>query len=207
MFPVRDAILASLFFDFGVFLTESFLIPPYSSDDGPLVTNSRRPLRLNVGFLVSGPIGTSRDFDFDFPHLRVSDDLALDSFKGVARVSRTPQGLLVQADFDGDTGLECVRCLSPFSQHLHFDFTELYAFNQKSMTDSGLLVPEDAQIDLEPLVRDYALLEIPISPLDSPECKGLCPVCGQNLNVGDCGHRAAVEESPFAMLRKLENEE
>jgi DUF177 domain-containing protein len=170
------------------------------------VTNPRKPLRLNLGFLVSGPIGTSRDFDFDIPHFQVSDDLMLDAFRGTARVGRTPQGLLVQAEFEGKTGLECVRCLSPFSQYLQFDFTELYAFNSKSVTEAGLMVPEDQHIDLQPLVREYALLEIPINPLHNPECKGLCPVCGQNLNVGDCGHRAAVDESPFEVLRRLKDE-
>jgi len=171
------------------------------------VTNPRKPVRLNVGFLVSGSIGTSRDFDFDFPHFPVSDDLVLDAFKGTARVSRTRQGLLVQGEFEGNVGLECVRCLSPFSQRLQFDFTELYAFNSRSVTESGLIVPEDAHIDLQPLVREYGLLEIPISPVHDPDCQGLCPVCGQNLNVGDCGHRAAVEESPFVVLKNLKDEE
>jgi uncharacterized protein len=167
------------------------------------VTNLRKPLRLNVGFLINGPIGNSRDFDFDFERFQVSDDLGLDSFNGLARVGRTPQGLLVQGDFEGETELECVRCLAPFRQHLHFDFTELYAFNTKSVTESGLIVPDDAHIDLQPLVREYGLLEIPISPLHSPECLGLCPVCGQNLNERDCGHRPEMDESPLEALRKL----
>jgi uncharacterized protein len=167
------------------------------------VTNSRKPLRLNVGFLINGPIGTSRDFDFDFERFQVSDDLDVESFNGQARVGRTPQGLLLQGDFEGETELECVRCLAPFRQHLHFDFTELYAFNNKSVTESGLMVPDDAHIDLQPLVREYALLEIPISPLHSPECLGLCPVCGQNLNERDCGHRPEIDESPLEALRKL----
>jgi uncharacterized protein len=171
------------------------------------VTNPRKPLRLNLGFLINGPIGTSRDFDFDFERFQVSDDLALVPFNGLARVGRTPQGLLVQGDFEGETELECVRCLVPFGRHLPFAFTGLYAFNPKSGTDSGLLGPEDAQIDLQPLVREYALLEIPIGPLHSPECKGLCPVCGQNLNERDCGHRPEMDESPLEALRKfLDNE-
>jgi uncharacterized protein len=171
------------------------------------VTNPRKPLRLNIGFLVSGPIGTSREFDFDIPCFQVSDDLQLDGFRGLAKLGRTPQGLLVQADFEGSTGLECVRCLSPFAQLLSFGFTELYAFNEKSVTESGLTVPEDAQIDLQPLVREYALLEIPISPLHDPYCRGLCPECGQNLNVGDCGHRPTAEATAFEALRKLKDDD
>ena len=167
------------------------------------MANPRKPLRLNVGFLVSGPIGTSREFEFDIERFRVSEDLDLDNFSGLAKISRTPQGLLVEGEFSASIDLECVRCLIGFSQPIHFNFTELYAFNSKSVTESGLMVPEDAQIDLQPLVRDYALLEVPISPIHAPDCRGLCPVCGQDLNLRDCGHRPEADGSAFDALRNL----
>jgi uncharacterized protein len=85
---------------------------------------------------------------------------------------------------------------------LNWTFTELFAFDRRNKTDSGLLVPEDGQIDLEPLLREYALLEFPISPICKPECKGLCPVCGENLNKADCGHRPETY-SPFSVLKDL----
>ena len=81
--------------------------------------------------------------------------------------------------------------------------SELYAFTQKSLSESELLVPEDAHIDLAVLIREYALLEIPINPLHDPECKGLCIECGQDLNVKDCGHSQEDDASPFAALKKL----
>jgi uncharacterized protein len=70
------------------------------------------------------------------------------------------------------------------------------------MTESGLLVPDEGQINLEPLMREYALLEFPISPVCKPDCKGLCPVCGENLNQTDCVHRPE-PESPFSALKVL----
>jgi uncharacterized protein len=166
------------------------------------VTNLRRPLRLNIGFLINATIGTSRDFDFDYENMRLGDDFTVREFFGTARFSRTPQGFLLQGDFKAKTDLECVRCLDVHSQFLNWSLTELYAFNQSNMTESGLLVPEEGQIDLEPLMREYALLEIPISPVCKPDCKGLCPVCGENLNEIDCGHRPG-SESPFAVLKDL----
>ena len=167
------------------------------------MANPRRPLRLNIGFLINQPIGSSRDFNFDYPKMRLGDDLTLREFTGTARLSRTPQGLLLQADFGGCTDLECVRCLSTFEQALTWSLTELYAFDKRSVTDSGLILPEDGHIDLEPLMREYALLEIPINPLCKPDCKGLCPVCGENLNLVNCGHQSSGSESPFAALKPL----
>ncbi len=168
------------------------------------MSNPRRPLRLNVGFLINSPIGTSRDFSFDYESMRLGEDLSVREFVGTARFDRTPQGLLLQGEFGAETGLECVRCLEAFIQPLKWSFTDLYAFDKRSISESNLLVPEDSQIDLEPLLREYALLEFPISPVCRPECKGLCPVCGENLNRVDCGHRPQ-PDSPFAALKDLLN--
>ena len=90
-----------------------------------------------------------------------------------------------------------------FEFPLTWEITELYAFTKKSVTESGLMVPDDAHLELAPLMREYALLEVPINPLHDPECKGLCIECGQDLNVKDCGHSQDVDDSPFASLKNL----
>lgn len=167
------------------------------------MTNSRRPLRLNVGLLITAPIGTSRDFTFDYDKMRLEDDLTVTDFRGSARFSRTPQGLLLQGDFEARLDLECVRCLEAYRQPVHWEFTDLYAFDNRSLSESNLLVPEDGQIDLAPLLREYVLLEVPIQPICKPDCKGLCPECGENRNKVDCGHTGPGSESPFASLKEL----
>jgi uncharacterized protein len=167
------------------------------------MVNPRRPFRINVGFIIHEEVGTNHEFPFEFEKIQIGDDLELRSFTGLAEIGRTPQGLLIQGKFSGETVLECVRCLKEFSKPLVWNLTELYAFNEKSVSDSGLIIPEDAQIDLESLIREYALLEIPINPLHDPNCKGLCIVCGQDLNVADCSHRPHEDESPFSVLKKL----
>jgi len=165
------------------------------------VANLRKPLRLNVGFIINASIGYSRDFEFSFPIYK-DEDLEMTDVRGVARVGRTPQGLVVRANFGGDTTLECVRCLREYQQRLVWEFTELYAFKPENVAESGLLVPEDAHLDLQPLVREFALLEFPIKPLCREDCQGLCMECGQNLNEKDCGHRNEID-SPFSVLKDL----
>jgi uncharacterized protein len=142
------------------------------------VTNLRHPLRLNVGFLIKSPIGTRRDFKFEYEKMHLGEDLSVADFNGNAWFDRTQQGLLLQGEFEASAISECARCLEPFLQPLKWSVSEMYAFDKRNITDSGLLVPENAQIDLEPLLREYALLEFPISPVCKPDCKGLCPVCG-----------------------------
>lgn len=166
------------------------------------MANPRKPFRINVGFIIHEEAGYSHEIPFDLPKVKI-EDLELRDLIGSVTIGRTPQGLVVQGKFSAETTLECVRCLKEFTFPLEWDFTELYAFTKKSVSESELLVPEDAQLDLAPLIREYALLEIPIKPLHDPDCKGLCIECGQDLNIKDCGHSQESDDSPFAALKKL----
>ena len=170
------------------------------------MNHPRRPFRLNVGFIVHEEVGYKHEFPFEFEKVQISDDLVLRTFEGIVAIGRTPQGLIVQGDFSAETALECARCLTDFDHELNWDFTELYAFNKKSVSESEMLLSEDQHIDLQPLIREYALLEIPINPICKPDCRGLCSVCGQNLDEADCGHKDLTEESPFSGLKDLLDE-
>lgn len=167
------------------------------------MSNPRKPFRLNVGFIVHEEIGYSHNFPLEHEKAILSEDLTLTNFKAMIVIDRAQQGLVVQGEFSGDTTLECVRCLKSYTQHLHGDWTELYAFNEKSVSESGLLMPEDGHIDFTPVLREYALLEVPIKALCKPDCKGLCIECGQDLNVKDCGHTQSDDESPFSILKDM----
>jgi uncharacterized protein len=164
--------------------------------------NPRKPFRINVGFIIHEEVGYSHEIPFDLDKVAL-EDLELKHLRGSVQIGRTPQGLIVQGKFSGEASLDCVRCLKPFVHPLDWQFAELYAFNKKSVSETGLLLPDDAHIDLAPLLREYALLEVPINPLHAPDCKGLCPECGQDLNMKDCGHRPQDEDSPFSALKEL----
>lgn len=163
----------------------------------------RNPLRLNAGFLINQPVGYSRDFVFDAPHIHLPPDLELNDLNGTAHITRTAQGLLTQVKMQATLLSECGRCLSEFQQPLAIDFTELYAFSLNSVTDSNLRLPENGQINLAPLVREYMILEIPINSLCKPDCKGLCTICGENLNEVSCNHTNDVVDPRLAILKSL----
>jgi uncharacterized protein len=167
--------------------------------------NPRKPFRINVGFIIHEEVGYSHEIPFELEKVNL-EDLELQNFIGTITIGRTPQGLVVQGNFSADTMLQCVRCLNEFNHGLDWQITELYAFNKKSVSESELMVPDDAHLDLAPLIREYALLEIPIKPLHDPDCKGLCIECGQDLNVKDCGHSQENDDSPFATLKDLLDE-
>ena len=167
----------------------------------------RQSLRLNVGFLIHQSVGFSRDFYFDLPILTIEPDLNLNNLQGKARITRTPQGLLIQAELQALIQAQCVRCLTNTDQKLNAEFTELYAFSLRSTSESELILPEDGYIDLGPLAREYLVLEIPINPLCRPDCSGICAVCGEPQ--GDQFHVHDMESGDprLAVLKDLLNDQ
>lgn len=99
------------------------------------------------------------------------------------RMEAVTEGVLVTGVVRATLSGECSRCLGDVSQPVEIDVQELYAYPEKVDPDD-----EDAStltgdlIDLEPLVRDEVLLDLPFMPLCRPECAGLCPTCGVDLN-------------------------
>lgn len=150
---------------------------------------SRFPLRINVGFVLSMSPGDHRDVPLVFSSIHLSPELDLSDFKGTARFGKTRQGILLQGDFEAWLDQECIRCLEPFPYKISTEIEELYALDERYVEEEGLLLPQNGFIDLAPLIREYLTMEIPIRPICKPDCKGLCPACGTNLNQGACVHR------------------
>jgi uncharacterized protein len=170
------------------------------------VSSSHNPLRINVGFIIHESPGYTRDFEFEFPFLDLSDDLQAKDFKGTVTISRTQRGLLVEAQMSAIIATNCVRCLEATLTPVESDFTELYAFDQRTETENELIVPESGIIDLEPLVHDYLLLDIPKIPLCKPDCAGLCPICGENWNETRCDCDTDSIDPRFSKLKDLLDE-
>ncbi len=165
--------------------------------------NSRHPLRLNVGFLLNKNVGYSRIFDFDLDSVRIDEDLVAKALQGSIRLTRTAQGVYSQGRLGAKTDLNCVRCLTTFEQHLTIELEELFIYPPGRANDPILTVHENGILDLNPLLREYLLLDIPIQPLCQEDCKGLCPECGENLNDTVCDHTPSGVDPRMAALKSL----
>jgi len=96
---------------------------------------------------------------------------------------------------NGTLRLECGRCLEPFDVVVDAPFELRYVSAEHHPGDSEREVEDDDlstaffddnAIDLEDLMREQFLLALPMKPLCSDACKGLCPECGANLNTNPC---------------------
>jgi len=158
-----------------------------------------RLLRLNVGFLLKESAGYSREFIFDEPGTLPAEDVDISHLLGKLRLTRTPQGILVQGTLEAKTAIECTRCLTPLLYTFQVELSELFTLNS-----SGAYVIDDGDmIDLTPILREEGILSIPMQALCKPDCKGLCPECGHNLNEGSCDCVRDTIDPRLSLLRTL----
>jgi uncharacterized protein len=131
----------------------------------------------------------------------------------------------VRIDVHGKAELTapCGRCLAPTAVHLPVDFeltlvpSDEYVDESRGEKDAdtgkvaGSFEPEDAEedvytgkvIDLDPMLREQLLLALPGYPVCKEDCKGLCPVCGANLNDRECGCDRHVPDPRWAGLKNV----
>lgn len=96
--------------------------------------------------------------------------------------------------------LSCIHCLNEWPATVEVGFEAIFRhhpFDDESPIESG------GWIDLEPVIHDEVSLGLPPRPECRPGCRGLCPTCGVDLNVTDCGGHGEDSDSPFSPLRQL----
>ena len=98
---------------------------------------------------------------------------------------------------------KCARCLEPIQDAMHMEFTHTVVRQLNQESDDDYIVVPNGLLDMDELATDDISLELPIRVVCSEDCKGLCPVCGVNLNKETCdcevptwtpGHRNPFED-------------
>jgi len=165
------------------------------------VNKSNNPLRLNVGHMYNKAIGSSHEVPVDMDKI-VIEDLNIQSLRSVIRLSRTREGILLQVKAEAEVLTACVRCLEEFYLPIETEFEELYQFASRHREETDLILPNDGYLDLGPVYREYFILSMPIKRLCDSNCKGLCVVCGANLNTTICSHQSEEETETITFEQK-----
>ncbi len=121
------------------------------------------------------------------------------------RLEAVHEGVLVTGTATGPVTGECARCLEPLTSSVEASFQELYHYEPSPEEDDEdeLLLDGDL-LDLEPVLRDAVVLALPLSPLCSDDCAGLCVKCGVRLADAGPGHQHDDEVLPeWEALRQL----
>ena len=94
----------------------------------------------------------------------------------------------LKANVSFDFSVPCDRCAEPVEGHYRYAFSHVLVRSLENREDDDRLIEvRDEKLDLDELMREDILLELPTKFLCREDCRGLCPVCGKNLNEGPCG--------------------
>jgi len=130
-------------------------------------------------------------------------------------VYRTDDTVVVKGSVRAVYRAECSRCLVEFEQAVvvpvenTFVVTDAKDDAEKALfsADNDVYVYDGFEIDIVPMVRHELILNAPVKPLCSVECKGLCPVCGIDRNRESCRCEEENIDPRLAVLKDILCEE
>ncbi|MDR1851734.1 MAG: DUF177 domain-containing protein [Propionibacteriaceae bacterium] len=143
----------------------------------------RRQAPAPEGFgleLIGIPVGSAIDLDV--------------KFEGAG------DGVWVTGDAQFQLVGSCSRCLIELDYDDETSFEEFFYFSAPEGEEEPALVTEEA-IDITEVLRDQVLVDLPFQPLCKPDCLGLCPTCGVNLNENPDHHHDAETDPRWDMLK------
>lgn len=169
----------------------------------------RSPLRIDIGNLLKQRGQTlERSVQADVEPLDVGGEQV--EFEGPVRLDvrlhNAGGRLWADVKAHGRIRASCARCLKPVERALEFSYSEAFRRpDQDPLDDEGVResVFEGDEIDLSEGFREQLLLALPMRQLCREDCRGLCPICGADLNEGDCGCRPNDVDPRLAPLAEL----
>lgn len=161
-------------------------------------------INLNLSKLTHAVPGRQTTVTLDLGELEIGD-LSLSYLRGELEFTRVVDGILVVGTLETEIQTLCTRCLSPLKLPVTLTLEDTIGLpNAEITSERPVRVNEEGWADLTPLIREYAWLALPMNPLCSTDCKGLCPVCGGNRNLGECVCEETEEIDPrWEALRDL----
>lgn len=165
-------------------------------------------MQFNVSLLLREPVGATRRYGLE---------AEAPIHRGRVVLTRTPGGVLVQADAEVVLEAACSRCLAPFGYGARITFDEIYYQQVDVATGARLERPEEEPeafliglhhtIDITEAVRQYSEMAAAMQPLCRPDCPGICPICGQDLGIATCRCDRSAADPRWAALAALKTSE
>ena len=154
-------------------------------------------MQINVAQLLKEHAGATREHILREDIRNLDPDVVpLTDLVGRVQLIRTANGVLTTGTLQTSVELECSRCLTLFSKPVKFHLEEEFRPMLDIVTGASLPLSSDDEdatqidphhiLDLTEIVRQDILLAVPPFPVCRNGCKGLCSICGQNWNEGNC---------------------
>ena len=167
-------------------------------------------MQYNVAQLLKEPTGSTRSYQLWEEFTGV--ERIVDSARGTVDMLRTHQGVLINATLEIQDTITCGRCLGETGLDSDLSIEEefipvldLHTWRRQELPEEEAQGRIDANhdLDLTEFLRQYVITQRPMKPLCRPDCRGLCQICGGNLNEKQCGCRHESSDSSEGTLAQL----
>lgn len=127
------------------------------------------------------------------------------------KIQQSGEEYFCQGDVKAVLNIECSRCLEGFDLNCEYPVDFIACAEKPVIEDKDILDAEDyalfsdgdLQADISDILRQALILSLPLKPLCSEECKGLCAQCGTNLNEQTCSCKTEYIDPRWEALQKL----
>ena len=153
---------------------------------------------------VSGKDGNPLPFEgtVSFPNLSFQGGVLASQVYVLGEVKNTGGEIQLLAQLTATFHFDCARCLKSFSKPLQVRMAETVGKED----NQAYLKPENHRLDLTQAIYTHLLGSLSGKELCHEECKGLCIMCGADLNEGDCGCDRTLTDPRFDVLKELLNQ-
>ncbi|MFQ3550346.1 MAG: DUF177 domain-containing protein [Armatimonadota bacterium] len=169
---------------------------------------------------IAANVGKKISYELNEPAIKIidNDDCQCDKpITGRFSFSNTGSAIIVRGSFKAEVLVECARCLKSFCYNIEQDIDELLPLvggKDEIEEQLGELPGDDKEplfeyniFNLGEYLRQAIISALPIKPLCSEDCKGLCSICGSELDSEDCKCKEESVNPAFAKLEFLLKEE
>ena len=128
------------------------------------------------------------------------------------RIEKLGTEVMVKGDLLSELRLQCSRCLKDFNRALSLPVNVVYHPVEELKGEENYEIRHEEldmdfysgeELDMSNLIKEQIMLNIPMKPLCDEMCKGMCPVCGKDLNSESCTCAQVKKDSRFEGLKKL----
>jgi len=139
------------------------------------------------------------------------DDFSLEKIEGFCQLKKIRDTVFIDGGIETVVSANCSRCLEPTKVPVNAKFRHTFVPEKNRQKQEDELSSEDLEygyyeddvIDLDALIFEQIMLQMPIKVLCTDTCKGLCPHCGTNINRTSCDCHADFVDERLAVLKKF----
>ena len=142
----------------------------------------------------------------------VESDIIISPIKARLKIMKIGSEVIVKGEVVADIRLQCSRCIADFDHVLSVPVDVVYHPLDELKREERHEIPSGEldmdfysgdEMDLATLMKEQILLNVPMKPLCTDACRGICRTCGKNLNDGDCSCQHTETDSRFDVLKKI----